>query len=270
MGFDVTGKTVLVTGGSAGIGAALAEGFAARGATVGICGRREDRLAAVLDRLQQHSPGSRSWAVDLADIDHVGDFARQVEDELGGVDVLVNNAGIPKRRWTWDLTPAIVEDVMRINFRSPVALTLELLDGIRERSGRIVFLSSVAARLSPPNESVYSASKAAITAFAEGLAVDLGVAGSDVGVHVVNPGVIDTELFQMPDNDDSISDIEALPVEAMVQPVVDMLDSGTFEIFVPEWFRDVVPVKFPDTGAYLQGAIEYTRQRLAELGRTVS
>ena len=270
MGYDVAGKTVLVTGGSAGIGAALAEGFAARGAVVGICGRREDRLADVLGRLREHSPGSQSWAVDLADIDHLPVFARQVEDGLGGVDILINNAGIPKRRWAWDLTPTVVDDVMRINYLSPVALTLALLDGIRERSGKVVFLSSVAARLSPPAESSYAASKAAITAFAEGLAVDLGVAGRDVGVHVVNPGVIDTELFHLPDNDDSLADIEALPTEAMVQPVLDMLETGTFEIYVPDWFRDVVPVKFPDTGAYLQGAIEYTQQRLVDLGKTIS
>jgi NAD(P)-dependent dehydrogenase (short-subunit alcohol dehydrogenase family) len=170
----------------------------------------------------------------------------------------------------WELTPAVVEEVMHINYLSPVALTLAMLDGLVARSGRVVFVSSVAARLSPPAEASYAASKAAITAFAEGLAVDLAVAGRDATVHVVNPGVIDTPLFSLPDNDESLADVEALPPSAMVQPVVDMLDEGTFEIYVPEWFRDVVPVKFPDTGAYLQGSIEYTRQRLADLGREVS
>jgi NAD(P)-dependent dehydrogenase (short-subunit alcohol dehydrogenase family) len=268
MGYDVAGKKVLVTGGSSGIGAALAEGFTAGGAAVGICGRRTERLAAVLDRLHEHSVDCRSWTIDLADLDGVGAFAGRVVDELGGVDILVNNAGIPKRRWVWDLRPDVVEAVMAINYFSPVRLTLALLPTLIERSGRIVNISSVAARLSPPAESAYSASKAALTAFSEGLAVDLAVAGHDVAVHVVNPGVIDTELFSLPDNDESLADIEALPVTAIVDPVMDMLASGTFEIYVPEWFAGVVPVKFPDSGAFLAGSADYARQRLAALGRT--
>ena len=76
MGYSVAGKHVLVTGASSGIGAALAEGFAAAGATVGICARREDRLREVLARIQAHAPDSRMWTVDLADLDGVEAFAR--------------------------------------------------------------------------------------------------------------------------------------------------------------------------------------------------
>jgi hypothetical protein len=92
--------------------------------------------------------------------------------------------------------------------------------------------------------------------------VDLGVAGTDVLVHVVNPGVIDTPLFHLPDNDESIADIDALPVDAMVEPVLQQLDSGTFEIYVPGWFADIVGGKFPDTGAFLAGTVAWTRQKL--------
>src|SRR5690242_16786688 len=150
MTYDLKGKHVLVTGGSAGIGAALAEGFAARGATVGICGRRKDRLADVLARCREHAPESRSWAIDLADLGGLSAFAGTVSDEMGGVDVLVNNAGIPKRKPVQVLTPEIVDQLMQINYLSPVHLTLALLPEITERAGRIVFVSSVAARLSPP------------------------------------------------------------------------------------------------------------------------
>jgi len=76
------------------IGEALAVAFAERGATVGICARRADRLAAVLEKLQAHSPQSRSWTVDLADLDAVDNLATDVVKEFGGLDVLVNNAGI--------------------------------------------------------------------------------------------------------------------------------------------------------------------------------
>jgi NAD(P)-dependent dehydrogenase (short-subunit alcohol dehydrogenase family) len=259
MGYSVEGKKVLVTGASSGIGAALAEGFAERGATVGICARRDDRLAEVLERVRKHSPQSRSWAIDLARLDAVEAFARRADDELDGIDVLVNNAGIPKRRHVTALTPEVVEAVMAINYFSPVRLTLALLPGLVERGGRIVNISSVAARLGPPAEAAYSASKAALTAWSESMAVDLG--DTDLEVHVVNPGVIDTELFHLPDNDPTLADIEALPVEAIVQPVVGMLDAGTFEVYVPEWFADIVGGKFPDTGAFLEGTKAWVRSK---------
>src|SRR5919202_3992201 len=98
------GQRVLVTGASSGIGAGLAERFAAEGAVVGICARREDRLREVLERCQKHSPDSRMWTVDLSVPAEVDILARVALQDLGGVDVLVNNAGMPKRRKVQDLT----------------------------------------------------------------------------------------------------------------------------------------------------------------------
>jgi NAD(P)-dependent dehydrogenase (short-subunit alcohol dehydrogenase family) len=260
-GYSVAGKRVLVTGASSGIGAGLAEGFAAAGATVGICARRADRLDAVLRKLRAHAPESRAWTVDLASLEGIEPFARRVVDELGGVDVLVNNAGIPKRRRVQDLTPDVVEAVTAINYFSPVRLTLALLPELVARRGRIVNISSIAARLGPPSEAAYAASKAALTAWSESMQIDLALADSGVLVHVVNPGIIDTELFHLPDNEESMADLDALPVEAMVQPVLDALASGTFETYVPEWFAGVVGGKFPDSGAFLAGSIAWARDR---------
>src|SRR6516162_10616089 len=101
MSFSLGAKRVLITGASAGIGAAVAREFAAAGAAVGICARRGERLDQVLADCQAVSadPGScRRWVVDLARLQGIPAFASQVEEELGPVDVLVNNAGIPKRR----------------------------------------------------------------------------------------------------------------------------------------------------------------------------
>jgi NAD(P)-dependent dehydrogenase (short-subunit alcohol dehydrogenase family) len=264
MGYELAGKKVLVTGASTGIGAALAEGFAARGAVVGICARRAELLAEVLERLQRHSPDSRSWTVDLADLDGIASFAATADRELGGVDVLVNNAGIPKRRHVTRLTPDECEAVMRINYFSPIRLTLALLPGIIERSGHIVNISSVAARLGPPIEASYAASKAAMTAFSECMSVDLRDTG--VGVHVVNPGVIDTELFTLPDNEQGFhQSVDALPVGAIVEPVLAMLDSGSIEGYVPEWFADVVAGKFQDVNGFIAGTKAYASQ--VESGR---
>jgi NAD(P)-dependent dehydrogenase (short-subunit alcohol dehydrogenase family) len=265
MGFDVSGSKILVTGASTGIGAALARGFAARGAVVGLCARRQQLLEEVLDDCRRHSPASRMWVIDLAELDGLEAFAARADSELGGIDVLVNNAGMPKRRVVDDLTPEVVEQVMALNYTSPVRLTLALLPRMLERGGgRIINISSVAARLGPPREAAYSASKAALTAWSESMAMDL--VDRPVQVHVVNPGVIDTQLFELPDNEPSMADVEALPVEAMVEPVLSQLDANAFEIFVPEWFQGIAAQKAADVGAYLEGSKAWLRAKLRESG----
>ena len=180
--------------------------------------------------------------------------------------MLVNNAGIPKRRKVPDLTPDVVEAVMRINYFSPIRLTLALLPGIEKRGGRIVNISSVAARLGPPAEAAYAASKAAVTAWSESMQVDLGIAGSEVKVHVVNPGVFDTELFHLPDNDEFTASIEMLPVESIVDPILAMIDAGTFELYVPDWFGEIAAGKAKDTGTFLAGCIACRREQASLAG----
>jgi NAD(P)-dependent dehydrogenase (short-subunit alcohol dehydrogenase family) len=262
MGFDLQGRRVLVTGASSGIGAGLAEDFAAAGAVVGICARREDRLAEVLERCRATSPDSRMWVADLSVDAEVDRVARAAVDELGGVDVLVNNAGIPKRRHVTRLDPETVEAVMRINYLSPVRLMLALLPQMLERGeGRIVNISSVAAPLSAPGESAYGATKAALTVFSETAAVDLWDTG--VKIMVVYPGVIDTELFTLPDNDEFHNDVEALPVSDAVAAIRAGLDNDQMQVFVPEWFADVAKSKAQDVQGFLQGTAEYVRSRNA-------
>jgi NAD(P)-dependent dehydrogenase (short-subunit alcohol dehydrogenase family) len=262
--YDLAGKKVLVTGASSGIGAGLARAFAAAGATVGICARRADRLEEVLDDCRRTSPDSRSWTIDLGDLDAAAAFALQADDELGGIDLLVNNAGVPKRRHALELTPDVVETVMAVNYFSPVRITLALLPRMIERGhGRILTISSVAARLGPPREAAYSATKAAISAFMESLAVDLD--GTDVRIHLVNPGIIDTELFHLPDNEESLSDLDALPVEALTDAVRKQLDEDVFEIYVPDWFVDIVSGRYANLGPFIEGSKEYVRERVKQM-----
>ena len=259
MGYSVEGKKVLVTGGSSGIGAALAEGFAERGAVVGICARRADRLAEVLERCRKHSPESRSWVVDLAELDAVAGFAATADQELGGIDVLVNNAGIPKRRDVTRLTPEVVESMMTLNYFSPIRLTLALLPGLIERGrpDREHLVGGGAPRSAGRGRVHGDQGRADRVHRVDG---GRPARRTDVLVHLVNPGVIDTELFHLPDNDEGFhSAVEALPVEAIVQPVIDQLDSGAFEIYVPEWFQDISAGKFANPNAFIEGTKEYAR-----------
>jgi short-subunit dehydrogenase len=262
MGYSIAGRRALVTGASSGIGAAVARDLARRGATVGICARREDRLREVMADCREASPECRMWVVDLSDLGQVGELARRAETELGGVDILVNNAGMPKRRHVTALTVQVVDDVMALNYLSPVRLTLALLPHMMQRGdGQIVNISSVAARLGPPGEAAYAASKAALTAWSESMAVDLWDTG--IRMHVVNPGIIDTELFGLPDNDPLVTDIDALPPQVVADAIVDQLDGDVFEIYVPDWFSAIAAEKAKDVGQFLAGSAAWTRQQKA-------
>jgi NAD(P)-dependent dehydrogenase (short-subunit alcohol dehydrogenase family) len=260
---DLKGQRVVVTGASSGIGAGLAEEFARRGAVVGMCARRQDRLDEVLGRCQEYSPESRRWVCDLSDPASVDELAATALEELGRVDILVNNAGIPKRRHVSRLDPGTVESVMNINFFSPVRLTLALLPQMLERdSGRIINLSSVAATLSSPGESSYDASKAAVTAFSESMAVDLWETG--IKVLVVYPGLIDTELFSLPDNDPVLAAIDPVPVSELVDGVFDALDRDVVQVYVPGYFADLASRKAGDVEGFLSGTAKYIAAQRAE------
>lgn len=258
---DVDGQRVLITGASSGIGAGLAEEFARRGAVVGICARRGDRLERVLQACRRHSPRSRMWVTDLSAPGAPEALAAAAVEELGGVDVLVNNAGIPKRRHVTRLDGDCVEQVMKVNFLTPVRLTLALLPSLmRSGGGRVVNISSVAATLSSPNESAYDASKAALAVFSEAMAIDLWNQG--VQVLVVYPGLVDTELLSAPDNDPVVdSPAEAVAVSDVVAAVFDGLAAHTTQVYVPDFFEELAAGKARDVPGFLAGAAEFVASR---------
>jgi short-subunit dehydrogenase len=263
MGVNLKGCRTLVTGASSGIGAGLAEALAAEGAIVGICARRADRLAQVVERCMHHSPDSRMWVTDLADINAVDRLAADVLDAFGGIDLLVNNAGIPKRRHTTALDIETITAVMHINYLSPMRLTMALLPQMLARgSGTIVNVSSIAATLSAPGEAAYSASKSALTTFSESMAVDLWETG--VKVMVVYPGVIDTDLFSLPDNDIPDLPIPAEPVSVCVDAILGGLGSGAAQVYVPEYFAGIAANKAQDVQKFLQGTAAYLHTKKME------
>jgi short-subunit dehydrogenase len=263
MGLDLKGCRALVTGASTGIGEGLAEALAARGAVVGICARRGDLLSQVAERCMKHSPDSRMWVTDLADPDVVDQLAVDVLDAFGGVDLLVNNAGIPKRRKVTALDMDTITQVMNINFFSPTRLTLALLPQMLERgSGTILNISSIAALISSPGEAAYDASKAAMTAFTESMTMDLWESG--IKIACVYPGVVDTPLFTLPDNDTvNLSGVPKEPVSSAVEMILAGLESGRAQIFVPEYFKEICTNKALDVDAFFESTAAYVRQQQA-------
>jgi NAD(P)-dependent dehydrogenase (short-subunit alcohol dehydrogenase family) len=256
---QIAGSRVLVTGASSGIGAALARTLAAQGATVGIVGRRADRLAAVLGDCRAASPDSRSWVADLGDLDGAAAIALEAWDAFGGLDVLVNNAAIPKRRPVTELTPAEVEETMRVNFFSPARMTLAVLPRMLDRdSGVIVNVSSMVGRVGNANESAYAASKFALCGWSESLAIDLD--GTGVMVRLIQPGPIDTDIWDRPGEDPAIYDGPLEPPELVADGIVAAILGDSFEHYLPD-LKSVVTWKDSDIDGFIRGSADMRRQK---------
>ena len=254
----IDGANILVTGASSGIGAALAPQLAAKGATVGVVARRRERLEAVVDACREHTAASRLWAADLGDLDTSERVALEAWDAFGGLDCLVNNAAIPKRTPVTRLAPADVEHVMRVNFESPMHMTLALLPRMLERRrGLVVNVSSLGGRLGIAHEAAYCASKFALCGWSEVMRIDLE--GTGVSVKLVLPGPIETEIWDQPDNDPALYDGPFVPAAECAASIVTAIEDDGFEYYAPPEFpggleqRAIVIGKTNDVDGFLAG-----------------
>ncbi len=225
------GQVVVVTGASSGIGHAAALAFARRGAVVVAVARREGRLQELVDACRSHSPGSSYLAGDLAE----QPFAQQVVEETvqrhGRIDVLVNNAGVPKHKQIYHLSSDEAEQVTRINFLSTVWTTLAAIPPMLANGGGfIVNVSSFAAKVAPPREAIYAATKAAMSSFTEGLWNDL--AGSNIHVGLIVAGPFDTEIWQKQDEPVAWSG-RKYPPKLVVDAIFAAIEQRRFEQTVP-------------------------------------
>jgi short-subunit dehydrogenase len=253
----IAGSRILVTGASSGIGAALAPQLASAGATVGIVARREDRLEAVLADCRSHAPESRMWVADLGDLERAEAVALEAWDAFGGLDGLVNNAAIPKRTPVTKLTPADVAHVMDVDFHSPVRMSLALLPKMLTKgSGMIMFVSSMGGRIPIANEAAYNAAKFAMCGWSEAMYLDLWQTGVDV--KLVLPGPIDTEIWDQPDNEPALFDIEKVSAADCAAGIVAAIAGDGFEYYVPAQFPGGIDAKAIAVGKH-QNCDDYLR-----------
>jgi short-subunit dehydrogenase len=193
LAWDYRGKVAVVTGASAGLGRRLALDLASSGAVVIGVARREERLKALVDEMQRHSPESCYRVCDLSDAASFVGLLGQVEDEHNRIDILANIAGVGGIIRTEPATAASFRSIMEVNFIAPVSGMLTVLPGMRERRfGAIANMSSDDGRAPGPGAADYSASKAALSAATESLSYDARPDG--VFLHAVYPGWVPTEM----------------------------------------------------------------------------
>jgi short-subunit dehydrogenase len=246
------GARILVTGASSGIGAALAPMLAERGATVGIVGRRAAELAAVLERCRVHTPDSTQWVLDLGDLERAEALVGVAWATFGDLDVLVNNAAIPMRRHVAELTLDELAETMRVDFESPVRMSMALLPRLLERdAGMIVNVSSLGGRLGILHETAYCAAKFALCGWSEAMALDLWKTG--VEVRLIIPGPIDTDIWDRPGNDAAIYDGPKEPPEMVAAGIIDAIEGDTFEHYLPD-HKSIAEFKTSAIDTFLEGS----------------
>jgi 3-oxoacyl-[acyl-carrier protein] reductase len=192
---ELNNRVALVTGGSRGIGKAIATTLAKAGASVAVNYRkRSDEAASVVDAIHRSEGRAVAIAADVSVAADVQHMVAEVEQRLGSIDILVNNAGMAAFRGLDDITEEDFDLGIAVNLKSAFLCTQAVLPGMRARRwGRIVNVSSIGARIGSASVSVvYAASKAGLEGLTRGYAVRLAPEG--VTVNAVAPGLTDTEM----------------------------------------------------------------------------
>jgi gluconate 5-dehydrogenase len=193
--FDLSGRTALITGSSAGIGYALARGLALAGAAVILNGRNEARLARAANTLRSAGATVHASSFDVTDANSVGTAIANLEDHVGAIDILVNNAGIQRRAPLDEFSIAHWDELMRTNLDSVFLVGQAVARYMIPRGcGKIVNICSVQSELGRPNIAAYTASKGAVKMLTKGMAIDWGPHG--LQVNGLGPGYFKTELTE--------------------------------------------------------------------------
>jgi short-subunit dehydrogenase len=234
---QIAGRVAIVTGASSGIGAAIAVELARREASVVAVARREPELRATVDECNRHGvAGSSAYPADLSVLERCTQVVEHAVAEHGRVDILVNNAGISVHKNAARTSVDDVHRLMALNFFAPVHLATAALPGMLERqAGSIVNVTSVAGYVPNGGEAAYGASKAALSRWTHGLAVDLH--GTGVHAGVVSPGPIATEIWSL---DEELTYTGKLfPPARVALAVVKVIEREAVHVTVPRRYGAV-------------------------------
>jgi NAD(P)-dependent dehydrogenase (short-subunit alcohol dehydrogenase family) len=191
--FSLAGRRALVTGGNSGIGEAMANALGLAGARVLLVARREAELAAAAHRLQREGIDASWLAADLADAEATRDAAQQAEQELGGIDILVNAAGVNLREPFAEVTPASWQLQLALHLQAPFFLTQALAPGMKSRGwGRILNIASLQSTRAFARSAPYGAAKGGIVQLTRAIAQEWSAHG--ITCNAIGPGFFPTAL----------------------------------------------------------------------------
>jgi short-subunit dehydrogenase len=228
---DWKGKVVIVTGASAGIGWSTAIEFARAGAIPVAVARREEKLQQLTSECQKYSPEASYIAADLGNKSEAENIVSTTMERHGRIDVLINNAAVPKHKLIYRISADEAESVMNINFMSCLWTTFATIPVmLNQGGGTIVNVSSFATKVIPTHETIYAASKYAMNGFTRGLWTDLE--GSNIHCVLLHPGPIATEIWEKLDEPDAY-DGKLYPPELVAREIMTAIEKKEFEVVVP-------------------------------------
>jgi hypothetical protein len=251
------GKTVIITGGSAGVGAAVARRFAAAGANLVLVARGREMLDRIAAELRPHAAVLTS-AMDVSDHDACVNLFAAAEREFGNIQVLINNAGYHARGPVEKVDAAALGRMIDVNLRAPVVLSRLAIPYLRKAGGgAIINVASLAGRTPVPGASTYSASKFGLRAFTFALGEELGRSG--IKVAAVSPGPVDTGFIMS--NIDAVADITfSQPLSTageVAEAIMDLTVNDKRERSMPpsSGFITTLSYLFPALGRALRPAL---------------
>jgi NAD(P)-dependent dehydrogenase (short-subunit alcohol dehydrogenase family) len=222
------GLRALVTGGSSGIGAATAKVFAAKGVQVAVAGRDVPALNLVAEATR--GPVVKG---DLRDPGCPQSIVGAAADALGGLDLLVSNAGIGWAGPFASMTETDIDALLDVNLRAAALLALAAIPHLQPGVGRIVFVGSIAGLVGVPGESWYSATKAGLACLADSLRAELRPKG--VGVTLVSPGVVDTPFFERRQVPYQRVHPQFMSAQTAAEAIASAVEHGRDDLVIPQW-----------------------------------
>jgi len=214
---DLSGKVAIVTGAGRGIGRAIALSLADAGADVVVAARTLSQLEDTRNLILQKGQKSLAFAVDVSQKESVVALAEETVKTLGGVHILVNNAGILRRGPLIDYTEEDWDAVMNTNVKGTFLCTQAVGKYMIEQNyGKIINIASIGGEIAGPNNAVYHASKAAVILFTKAMALEW--IRYNINVNAIGPGFVSTEILGSPTQEAKEKMIKAVPIRRFAAP----------------------------------------------------
>ncbi len=237
--FDMTDRTVIVTGGTRGIGLALAEGFVLAGARVVVASRKPDACEQAAQHLRDLGGQAIGVPTHLGETDDLAALVQSTVDEFGGVDVVVNNAANALAQPLGEMTPEALAKSHEVNLRGPVFLVQAALPHLKASAhGAVINMVSVGAFNFAPSLSIYAAAKAALMSFTRSMAAEFVEFG--IRVNAIAPGPVDTDMMRK-----------------NPQQAIDYMVRGTLmkRLATPDEMVGAALLLASDAGSYITGTV---------------
>jgi NAD(P)-dependent dehydrogenase (short-subunit alcohol dehydrogenase family) len=235
--FDLTGRTAIVTGGTRGIGLAIAEGLAGVGANVVVASRKAEACAAAAERLQQRGAAAIGVPTHLGDVDGINALVEATVAEFGGIDIVINNAANPLAQNLGEFTAEAWQKSFSVNLQGPVFLVQAALPYLRKSPhAAILNVVSAGAFIFSPMVSMYSAAKAAMVSFTRSMAAEF--ASDGIRVNALAPGSVDTDMVRK----NPPEFVKAMEASALMQ-----------RIATPEEMVPAAMLLVSDAGSFITG-----------------